>query len=242
MKAILLSAGYGTRLYPLTINTPKALLEVKGKKLLDMLVDSLEKIDAIDEIILVTNDRFYKNFVEWATNRKKKVPITILNDFTTSNENRLGAIGDLKYVIDALKIDDEIFVGGTDMYFTFEMKDFYDYYKAKNADVVMGEVINDVEVLRRKGVATLDKNEKIIECEEKPKEPKGNFAVAPFYIYTKESAKEIDRYLNEGNSKDAPGSYPAWLCKHKAVYAMTYKGDCIDIGTIDDYNYLNGLK
>lgn len=242
MKAILLSAGYGTRLYPLTKNTPKALLEVKGKKLLDMLVDSLEKIDAIDEMFLVTNDKFYTSFVQWATNRKKKVPITILNDFTTSNDNRLGAIGDLKYVIDTMKIDDELFVAGTDMYFTFEMIDFYDYFRAKKADVVTGVKETDINVLRRKGVATLDKNEKILECEEKPQQPKGNFILEPFYIYTKESAREIDKYLAEGNSPDAPGNYPAWLSKHKPVYAMTHKGECIDIGTIDDYNYLNGLK
>lgn len=242
MKAILLCAGYGTRLYPLTENKPKALLEVKGKKLIDMLVDSVEKIDAIDEVIIVTNDRFYNQFCEWGTQRKKKTPITVINDFTTSNDNRLGAIGDIKYALDNLKIDDEIFVAASDMYFTFEMKDFYDFYKQKNADVIMGEIENDISVLQRKGVAVLDANQKVVEMQEKPKEPKGNFSVAPFYIYTKESVKEIDKYLAEGNSPDAPGNYPSWLCKHKAVYAMTLTGDCIDIGTIDDYNYLNSLK
>ena len=242
MKALLLCAGYGTRLYPLTINTPKALLEVKGKKLIDYLVDSIEKIDEIDEIIIVSNDRFYNNFIEWGTNRKKKKPITVLNDFTTSNDNRLGAIGDIKYAIDQLGIDDELLVAGSDMYFTFEMKEFYDYYKEKGADVVSGEFTEDKEILKRKGVAVLDENYKILEIEEKSQNPKGNFILTVYYIYTKESVREIAKYLEEGNSPDAPGNYPAWLCKHKDVYAQPISGECIDIGTIDDYNYLNGLK
>jgi len=242
MKAIILCAGYGTRLYPLTENKPKALLEVKGKSLIDMLVDSLEKIEAIDEIIVVSNDRFYNQFCEWGTARKKKTPLTILNDFTTSNDNRLGAIGDIKYAIQNLQIDDDVFIGSSDMYFDFEMKDFYDYFIEKDADAILGEYENDIKVLQRKGVAVLGEDNRIVEIEEKVQNPKGNFILTAFYLYKKESIREIDQYLAEGNNPDAPGHFPAWLCKHKPVYAMENPGECVDIGTIDDYNYLNGLK
>ena len=128
MKALLLCAGYGTRLYPLTINTPKALLKVQGKTLLELLIDNLQEIDAIDEIVIISNDRFYKNFCDFKPQIASTKKITILNDGTTSNDNRRGAIGDIKFALDKIKYHGEIMVLAGDNWFDFKLKDLYNFY------------------------------------------------------------------------------------------------------------------
>ena len=125
MKAIVLVAGYASRLYPLTLNTPKALLTLNNITLLDYLMEKVSELDVIDEVILVSNQKFYKNFIEWKKTYTGNKKITILNDGTTTNENRLGAIGDTEFAIQKLNIDDEIMLLVSDNYFTFSLKDFY---------------------------------------------------------------------------------------------------------------------
>ena len=63
MKVLILAAGYATRLYPLTENTPKALLPIKGITILDHLLNKIKKIDEINEIIIITNNKFYPAFL-----------------------------------------------------------------------------------------------------------------------------------------------------------------------------------
>ena len=238
MKALLLCAGYGTRLYPLTINTPKALLKVQGKTLLELLIDNLQEIDAIDEIVIISNDRFYKNFCDFKPQIASTKKITILNDGTTSNDNRRGAIGDIKFALDKIKYHGEIMVLAGDNWFDFKLKDLYNFYIKNNKnDVVFGEHKTDINVLRAGGVANLDEYGRVLFMEEKPLQPKGTFAVGPFYIYNAQTVKMLDAYLRAGGNPDAPGHFPAYLSQKKPVYAYDIAPKhYIDIGTKQAYD------
>lgn len=239
MKAIVLVAGFATRLYPLTKDTPKGLLKLGDKSLLDYLFEKVEKVKEIDEAILISNDIFYKQFLDWKDAYKGRVKIKVLNDYSTCNDNRLGAIGDMQYVIDKCKIDDEIMVLVSDNYFDFELKDFYEFYKQKDADCILGTEFDDIEKIRnRYGVAVLDKDGRVLDMVEKPSEPPSKFVAYASYIYKKETVKMIKQYLDEGNNKDAPGNFVSWLHKRKPVYAWRFDGECYDIGTVDIYNEL----
>lgn len=235
MDCILLAAGYATRLYPLTENMPKALLTMGKKTILDWVVEKIEKIDDINNIYIVTNHRFASNFEEWAKTYAGSKHVEVLDDGTTNNDNRLGAIGDMKYVIDQKKIDDEIFVLASDNIFDFELTDMMDLYREKNADVISAHYIPDIETLRSMGVVGLNDESKVIDFVEKPAEPKSHYGAPPFYIYRKETLALINQYLEEGNNPDAPGHFIPWLITKTDVYAYTFDVMTIDIGTPKSY-------
>lgn len=130
MKAIILAAGYATQLYPLTKNQPKALLPIGNKPIIDYIVEEIETIKEVDQSIVISNDRFYNHFVDQASNREFKVPVKVINDNTTSDDDKLGAIGDINLVLNEEKIDDDVLIVAGDNYFTFKLKDFNDYYKS----------------------------------------------------------------------------------------------------------------
>ena len=240
MKAIMLVAGYATRLYPLTENMPKGLLTLNGKTLIDYTFEKLEKIQEVEEAILVSNHKFFAQFDEWAKNYNGRIKITVLDDNTTSNEDRLGAIGDLQFAIDKFAIDEDIIVLVSDNYFTYELTELYDFYKEKNADCMLGCEFEDLEYLGKNfAVATIDEKQKVTSLVEKPGIAPSNIGVWATYIYTRDSVKLIKKYLEEGNNKDAPGHFPAWLHKIKDVYLYMFEGECYDIGTLKVYNELN---
>ena len=241
MKAIVLVAGYASRLYPLTLNTPKALLTLNNVTLLDYLMEKVSELDVIDEVILVSNQKFYQNFIDWKKTYTGNKKITILNDGTTTNENRLGAIGDTEFAIQKLNIDDEIMLLVSDNYFTFSLKDFYNFYLEKKSDCILVTEFEDLEYLG-KHFACVKVNEKnqITSMVEKPGGiPDTNIGAYASYIYTKESVRMIKEYLEQGNNKDAPGNFPSWLYTKKPVFAYPFQGECYDIGTIEVYNSLN---
>lgn len=241
MKAIILAAGYATRLYPLTKNQPKALLPLAGKPILDYIVEKIEEVPAIDEILLITNTKFYPNFCAWAENKKGGLSVSVFDDGTDSDETKLGAIGDLQFLIDKVGIDDDILLMASDNYFEFSLKDFYNFYLEKGAESICAKRIDSIDDLRRMAVAKIDETGKVLHLEEKPKEPKSDVAVFATYIYQKETIKKIRTYLDEGNSPDAPGNFPAWLYSKQPVYLYLFEGECFDIGTPDSYAYVNEL-
>jgi len=241
MKAIVLVAGYASRLYPLTLNKPKALLTLNHTTLLDFLVKKITYIDDINEVILVSNHKFYDQFEDWKAGYKGKLKITVLDDGTSTNETRLGAIGDLQFAIEKLNIDDDIMLLVSDNYFTFSLKDFYDFHKQKGTDCILVTTFDDLEYLGKNfGVVNVDSDGKVLKMVEKPGGiPDSNIGAYASYIYKKDTVKMVKQYLDEGNNKDAPGNFPSWLCSRKPVYAYSFKGNCYDIGTIDVYNSLN---
>jgi len=241
MKCILLAAGYATRLYPLTKNRPKSLLLVGGKTILEHIVKKVEKVESIDCIYIVSNGKFYTHFVQWVENYSSSQEVKVLNDLSTSNEKRLGAIGDIKFAIDNENIEDDILVMAGDNLFDFDLSDFEAYYRKVGHDCITVHELDDTEELKKTGVAELDDNCRVISFEEKPLEPKSNLAVPPFYIYQVSTLHLFARYLSEGNNPDAPGNFIPWLIKHKDVYAFRFKGRRYDIGTPESYKKVQKL-
>lgn len=241
MKCVILAAGYATRLYPLTKDRPKPLLEVAGKPILEHILGKVEKVEGIDKVYIVTNDRFYKHFIDWTGKYSSSKEIKVMNDGTTTNENRLGAIADIQYVIEKEDLDDELMVLAGDNLFEFELTDFVEFYKEVGADCITTHEINDVERLKRTGVIEVDCCMKVISFEEKPKEPKSNLAVPPFYLYRMDTVPLIKKYLDEGNNPDAPGNFIPWLIKRKKVYAYKFSGMRYDIGTPESYRKVQEL-
>lgn len=235
MKCIILAAGYATRLYPLTKNTPKPLLKVAGKTILERLLEKISVIDKIDHVYVVTNARFAQAFEDWVGSYKYSKPITVINDGTTSNENRLGAIGDLQYVLEQTKLEDDLMVLAGDNLFDFDLRDFEESFQEKNADVITAYEISDIELQRRVGIVELDSSARVLSFEEKPQEPKSHWGVPALYIYKQQTLPLIKQYLDEGNNPDAPGHFVPWLIKHKPVYAFRFKGQWHDIGTLKSY-------
>jgi glucose-1-phosphate thymidylyltransferase len=233
MKCLILAAGYATRLYPLTENFPKPLLEVNGKTILDWLIDDIDTAELVDEYIVISNHKFVKHFENWATTRSQE--ITVIDDNTTSNETRLGAVKDISFAIENLKLDDDMLIIAGDNLLDFSLVDFLSYAKTKNASCVLRYFESDKKRLTKSGVIEIDKEDRIIGMEEKPAEPKSHFCCPPFYFYKKEDIKLINEAIKCGCQTDAPGSYVAWLSEKRPVFAMEMPGKRYDIGNIESY-------
>jgi len=238
MIALLLVAGYATRLYPLTINTPKPLLPVAGRPMLDYIVDELDTLPDLTGICLISNHRFAGQFEEWASMRRlvsPHVPITVLDDGTTDDSNKRGAIGDIQFAIDTLHIDEDIVIIAGDNLFTYRLKDMYDHFMKIRRDLLIAIHVPDKSQLRKLAVATLDGQGKVLRMVEKPAEPESETAIYATYFYLKKTLPLIRKYLEEGNTPDAPGNFPSWLYTRQDVFAYLGDGNCIDIGTPENY-------
>jgi glucose-1-phosphate thymidylyltransferase len=237
MKAIILAAGYATRLYPLTKDYPKALLQVAGKAILDYIVEEVETIDEVDDIIIVSNDLFYRHFQDWATGKRPvcKKKILLVNDGTNGEDTKLGAIRDLQFVLDLYEIEEDIVVIAGDNLFTYKLMDAFLKFRQLDQDLILAKILTDESMLKRMAVGILDENGRIVDMEEKPKNPKSDIAFFATYFYRRDTLPLIRQYLDEGNPPDAPGYFPAWLYMRKPVYAYLFEGECYDIGTKESY-------
>lgn len=235
MNCIILAAGYATRLYPLTLDRPKPLLKVKDKTILDWLVDDLEKSGEIEKYIVVSNSKFAKNFENWANSKQIKDKITAVDDGTLTNETRLGAVADILFAQKELNLTGDMMVIAGDNVLDFSLCKFIEYYKEKNASCIMRYYEENFERCKKSGVVETDSDDVILSMEEKPENPKTQWLVPPFYIYTADDAAKIEEALSEGCGKDAPGSFAAWLSQNTKVYAMEMPGKRYDIGNIESY-------
>ena len=233
MKCIIVAAGYATRLYPLTKNFPKPLLEVQGKQILDWLIEDIE--NDIEEFVVVTNHKFYEHFLNWAKNKK----VRVIDDGTSTNETRLGAVKDIELA--AKDIDTDCLVMAGDNILDFSLEDFIEYTKKKDTSCVMCHEENNLKALQKTAVITTDENDLITSYEEKPVEPKGNLAVPPFYFYKANDLKRISEALEEGCAYDAPGSFAAWLSHKTNMHAYKMPGKRYDIGDLNSYKQANEI-
>ena len=234
IKAILLCAGYATRLYPLTQNQPKALLSIGDKTLLGHIMDKIEQIQEIDEVFVVTNDMFLSNFWSWRESYKPKKRTHLISDGTKSNEERIGALGDLKYVIDLKKIDSDIIVIAGDNLFEFSLRSFLDYYKSKNASVVGLYDIGDKKKAAKKyGVVEVDSNNKIIDFQEKPAAPKTSLVSTACYIFKASDTKQFGEYMLGNGKWDHLGDFIKWLADTTPTYGFVFKDKWFDIGSFE---------
>ena len=231
MTSIILAAGYATRMYPLTLNYPKPLLEVGGKKIIDWLIEDLEKA-GVERTVVVSNHKFISQFQAWAEGREN---IIVLDDGSEDNDNRLGAVKDIEFAIEKANIDDDIVVLAGDNVLNFSLSSFIDYGRKKKTSCIMRHEEKDENKLRKTGVIEINEDELVLGMEEKPKEPKSNWAVPPFYYYTKEDKDLIKEGIASGCGTDAPGSFVSWLVKTRPVHAYRMIGERFDVGSIEGY-------
>jgi glucose-1-phosphate thymidylyltransferase len=225
LKALILAAGYATRLYPLTLTRPKPLLPVGDRPLVDWILERIREVT--DEIHLVTNHKFAAAFRDWGEERR----VTVHDDGTTSEDDRLGAIGDVRFV--GLEGDDLLVIAGDNL-FDFSLADYVAFVRAKGeASAVALYDVGDVQLARKYGIAEVDSESRIISFVEKPKEPASTLAATAAYIYDREHVPLVERYLEEGNSPDQPGRFIAWLHTHAPVYGYRFEGEWRDIGSAE---------
>ena len=233
MKCLILAAGYATRLYPLTENFPKPLLAVGEKTILDWLVDDIDTAGLIDEYVVISNHKYAHHFDAWAAGKTQK--ITVVDDGTSTNETRLGAVKDIQYAVETLGLDDELLVIAGDNVLDFSLTRFMAYAKQKNTSCVMRYYEASETRLRKCGVAQINEDDLILALEEKPEQPKSHWCVPPFYFYTREDAQRVKQGIAQGCGTDAPGSYIAWLTTQTKVHAMEMPGSRYDIGNLESY-------
>lgn len=233
MKCLILAAGYATRLYPLTENFPKPLLKVGKKTILDWLVDDIDTCGLVDEYVVISNHKYAHHFVEWAEQKTQK--ITVVDDGTSSNETRLGAVKDIWFAIEKLNIKDEVLVIAGDNVLDFSLCDFIKYAKEKNTSSIMRYYEGNREKLKKCGVVKIDENDIILNMTEKSPNPESNWCCPPFYYYLWEDVELIPKAIEDNVSTDAPGSLVAWLCKKSKVHAMEMIGKRYDIGNLESY-------
>ena len=235
MKNIVIAAGYATRLGELTKNFPKPLLKIGENTILGRMLDDIDKIPEIDEHIIITNHKFAGIFEEWAAKQSYTKPVTIVDDGTETNDTRLGAVCDLLFAMDKLKIDDDMLVVAADNILFFSFQEFVDFAKAKGTSCIMCHEQPSIEKLQRTGVIVLDDNDKVLNMEEKPQEPKSHWAVPPFYIYLKKDLDKVRHSVENGCGKDAPGNLAHYMVELVDMHAWKMTAGRFDIGSLDTY-------
>ena len=244
MINIVLAAGYATRLYPLTENTPKPLLEIGGSTLLDRLINDIDKISDITEHVIVSNHKFIKQFEEWKDKSRYTKPITIIDDGSVDNDHRIGAVKDLLLAINHIEVNSHshshspysnFLVVAADNILDFSFEGFVEFFKEKGTSIIMCHHEPEIKKLQRTGVIEVDDNMKVLLMQEKPEVPVSNWAVPPFYIYSKNDIPLIKDCMNHGCGFDAPGNLAHYLAEVSTLHAWQMPGTRLDIGTLDTY-------
>ena len=248
MKNIVIAAGYATRLGELTKNFPKPLLKIGEKSILGRMLEDIDSIPEIDEHIIVTNHKFAPIFEKWKDENEVlgdgeksgiRKPITIIDDGTSTNDTRLGAVRDMQFAIEKANVNDDMLVVAADNLLFFSFKGFVDFAKQKGTPCIMCHKQPSKDKLQRTGVVVLDENYKVLNMEEKPQEPKSTWAVPPFYIYKKENIDMIMHAIENGCGYDAPGNLAHYMVDNVEMHAWPMAGTGenlrFDIGSLDTY-------
>jgi glucose-1-phosphate thymidylyltransferase len=246
MKVLILAAGYATRLYPLTLTRPKPLLDVAGKPMVEHVLDNIAPIPGIDRVYVVTNAKFADQFQTWADRyrtTKAKLNFTIINDGSTDDSNKLGAIGDLNLVLEREKVDDDLIVVAGDNLFSQSVEEFGKFCARKNAPVLAVYDVGNLEEIKKYNAITMDADGRITFFEEKPKQPQSTVTGIALYFYPKASLPLIRQYVAEGNNPDQPGRLVQWMYPRTPFYTWRVPGLWFDIGskeTLDEANRIFG--
>lgn len=233
MKCVILAAGFATRLYPLTENFPKPLLHVGDKAILDWLLEDIHSAGLVDEYVVISNHKFARHFDDWAA--RHALPITVVDDGTSTNETRLGAVCDIQFAIDRLGLDDDLLIIAGDNVLDFSLTTFIRYAREKGTSCTMRYFEADEKRLRKSGVSEIGENDRLLSLEEKPAAPKSHWCTPPFYFYKKEDVRRIKEAIADGCGTDAPGSLVSWMCRNSVLHSMEMPGSRYDIGDLASY-------
>jgi len=236
MKALILAAGYGTRLAAVAKDTPKPLLSVAGKALIDHVVERLRTAEASSEIVVVTNHKFYGLFTRWAKTHAG-TPIRVVNDGTDTPEERLGSVGDIHFVWSRERVHDDWLIVAGDNLFDQDLAPFLSFARAKAPAISIGLYdIGDVEAASKFGVCSLDAQSRVTLFQEKPKNPLSTLIATCVYYFPRQTLTLIEEYRVQSDALDAAGSYIQWLAEKNNVYGFQFSGKWYDIGSIESLN------
>ena len=232
MKALIPAAGYATRLYPLTKDLPKQLLKIKDKFMINYILEAIEEIKKIDEVFVISNEKFLQQFEDWVKDQKFNFKVTIVSN---DSEQPRGSLGDIEYAINKAKIDEDLLIVAGDNLFDFSLKRFKGYFDKKRASILALYDYKDKNLIAgRLGCAQVDSEGKLVNFEEKPAVPKSTLAATACYLIKKEDLALVGNVIDKRNC----GNFIKELVSKSAVYGFTFKGRWFDIGTLDQYNYL----
>ncbi len=237
MKLLILAAGYAVRLQPLTSNTPKPLLPIGGKPMMDRIIAKTEQLNNIDAIHVVSNGKFFQNFVEWKKSRKDASRIFLVNDGTMTNDARLGAIRDMELAIREGSIDDDLLVIAGDNLFDLDLAAFSEFAKSHDDGVSVALYdIGSIEAAKKFGVVHVDGKGFVTDFEEKPQNPKSTLVSTGIYYFPRKKLVNLQEYVNlKGAKLDAPGYYVRWLSENDKVYGFPFSEKWYDIGDLESY-------
>ncbi|HEX8853305.1 MAG TPA: nucleotidyltransferase family protein [Pyrinomonadaceae bacterium] len=244
MKLIILAAGYATRLYPLTLNQPKPLLEVAGKPMIEHVLDNLAPIKEIDHVYVVTNAKFADHFQRWADKyraEKGGADFTIINDGSTDDSNKLGAIGDLNLVLTEADIDDDLSVVAGDNLFSESLEGFGQFARERSAPVLAVYDVGDLEEIKKYNSIEVDEEGRITFFEEKPADPKSTLTGIALYYYPQSTLPLIRQYVEEGNNPDQPGRLVQWMYQRTPFYTWRVPGIWYDVGSKETLEEANRI-
>lgn len=238
MKALILAAGYATRLYPLTKEYPKPLLLVGERPIINYIIDKLKRIKELDEIIVITNSKFFPCFKKWGKALKINKRLSLVDDLTKAHDDRRGAIGDMSFAIKKKRIKDDLLVIGGDNLFDGTLSDFISFAKVNEGSPAIGVYnMRNKNKSKKYGIIQLDKEKRVIDFQEKPRNPKSSLVAMCLYYFPKDKLSMINKYLKDRNKKnDATGFYIEWLRKKTPVYGFVSEGRWYDIGDYEFYN------
>lgn len=234
MKLVVLAAGYATRLYPLTLDRPKALLPVAGRPMVEHVLARLAPIRELDAVYLVTNAKFAGHFRAWAAEYARErdgAEVQIVDDGTTSDEKKLGAIGDLDLVLRGDAIEDDLIVVAGDNLFSDDLGDFGRYAREKDAPVLAVYDVGSLDEIKKYNAISVDGDGRITFFEEKPERPTSTLTGIALYFYPRSTLPLIRRYVEEGNNPDQPGRLVEWLYTRVPFYTWRVPGIWYDIGS-----------
>jgi glucose-1-phosphate thymidylyltransferase len=237
MRVLILAAGYGTRLYAITKTTPKALLDINGNPLIYYILEKLVGVKGVSGVTVVTNNKFFEQFKEWAQGLKNfPLPVDVVNDGTLTPEDRLGSIGDIDFVIRHKKLDEDLLVVGGDNLFDESIDDLVQFARQKSPGVTIGVYdIHTVAEATKFGVVALDREHKVVSFEEKPDSPKSSLISMCVYFFPKQTLSLVGQYLKEFKRGDKAGEYIQWLKERHHVYGFQFLGKWYDIGSVESY-------
>jgi len=230
MKGLILAAGYGTRLYPLTLDRPKPLVKVGGRSILERLLKKFEQLETCDEVYIVTNDKFYNMLVKWVRDRSFSLQLKVVNDLTRSNEDRLGAIGDINLVLEKEHPDDDMLIVAGDNLFEFDIADFTAFAGDKGRFSVALYDVKDRKLAQKYGIVHLDPSRKVDDFQEKPARPKSTLASTGIYFFPRSRLSMMEQYMRTDLVKDAPGNFVKWVSENDEVYGYVFTEGWYDIG------------
>jgi len=232
VKAIVLAAGYATRLYPLTLDQPKHLLEVGGRPILERLLGQLAAIESLERVYIITNAKFAGRFREFAESWAGTPEVVVVDDGTTSEADKLGAIGDLALVIRRAALDDDLLVAAGDSVFSDGgLEEFVRFGLDRDAPVIAASELGDLEAIKAYSAIATDSGGRIVAFEEKPAEPKSSLAGIALYFYPRSALPLVGQYLAEGNNPDQPGRLVEWMYERTPFYVWQVPGRWYDIGS-----------